>query len=243
MTSSQLNPKSVSNLHIIVTCNTKTAFLCPLQQLFIVQRFRYSFDLVKKNKNLILHIFPVLISVVFLVCISDHLQVFSVYLCLEKWLQQMGVFHLSLDVRSPQSETRSGCKHLQIALFAKSWQEACSKPATAVHTTKGQRKSTFHKEQNTERHSRFTNQASLVLPVLETDADHAWHSTNTFTSCEVWCPTAGPPLFECSKAVIFAVWTPAAPGDCIPSEPHLKTLPTARRGYTHPAQGHKHTIS
>lgn len=64
---------------------------------------------------------------------------------------------------------------------------------------------------------------------------------NTVTSCEVWCPTAGPPLFECSKAVIFAVWTPAAPGDCIPSEPHQKTLPTARRGYTRPAHGHKHT--
>lgn len=61
------------------------------------------------------------------------------------------------------------------------------------------------------------------------------------TSCEVWYPTAGPPLSECSKAVIVAAWTPAAAGDCTPSEPHLKSPPTARWGYTHPAHQDKHT--
>lgn len=68
--------------------------------------------------------------------------------------------------------------------------------------------------------------------------EHYWEM---LTSCEVWCPTAGPPLSECSRAVIVAAWTPAAAGDCTPSEPHLKSPPTARWGYTHPAQEDKHT--
>lgn len=111
----------------------------------------------------------------------------------------MGVFHLSLDVRSPQSKTRSGSKHLEITLFAKTWQEACSKPATAAQTKKGQWKSTYNSTMNkTQRHSIATKQAGQEttrgflsqrvsssvftsmnkdgLHVLELTTDHAWHS-------------------------------------------------------------------
>lgn len=167
----------------------------------------------------------------------------------------MGVFHLSLDVSSPQSKTRPGSKHLKIALFAKPWQEACSKPATAVQTRPREDNGKHHiipqsiKDRKTlisKKAGWPTTRAFPTQRVSSSDfSEHRWaagvrtdtfYDWNTFTSCEVWCPTAGPPLFACSKAVIFAVWTPAAPGDCIPPEPHLKTLPTATRGYTHPAQ-------
>lgn len=121
-------------------CQCKNVeFLRPLQEPVIVQRFWDGFILVTQIWQLTRGL---------LVCVTlMTLQVFPFYLCLEQWLQQVGVLHLSLDVGSPQSKIRSSSKHLQIALFAKTWQEACSKPATAVHTKRATHNFTGNKRQ------------------------------------------------------------------------------------------------
>lgn len=58
---------------------------------------------------------------------------FPVYLCVEEWFEQACVLHLSCDVRPPQSESRSSSKHLQVALFTESRQEAGAEPAAAAN--------------------------------------------------------------------------------------------------------------
>lgn len=56
----------------------------------------------------------------------------AAYLCVEERFEQPGVFHLSSDVRAPQSESGPGGVHLKVALFAQSRQEAGAEPAAAA---------------------------------------------------------------------------------------------------------------
>lgn len=56
------------------------------------------------------------------------------HLCVEQWFEQPRVLHLSSDVRPPQSESRTSSKHLKVALFTESWQEAGAEPPAAVNT-------------------------------------------------------------------------------------------------------------